>query len=84
MFIGSLIALGLIAVLAVTAVCANHIPGLDRWTGAAPLLADDTGGPAYLPCHTTTCGHMTTPHDRTAVGLVCRGCGHTLAEVPHA
>jgi hypothetical protein len=32
---------------------------------------------AYEPCHTTTCGHMSTPHDHTAAGLTCRGCGTT-------
>ncbi|NUP52305.1 MAG: hypothetical protein HOW97_34030 [Catenulispora sp.] len=82
MFIGPLIALAVIAVLAVTAVCSGHIPGLDRLTGAAPLLADDTTAPAWLPCHTTTCGHMTTPHDHTPAGLVCRSCTHTVTEVP--
>lgn len=81
MFLGPLIALGLIGVLAVAAVCAGHIPGLNRWTGAAPLLAAEPDAPAYLPCHTTVCGHMTTPHDRTAAGLVCRGCGNTTLEV---
>lgn len=39
---------------------------------------------AYLPCHSLACGHMTTPHDHTAAGLVCRGCNHTVTEVPHA
>lgn len=33
------------------------------------------------PCHTTKCGHMTTPHEPHGVGvLICRGCGHITAE----
>lgn len=36
----------------------------------------------WLPCHSLSsrCGHMTTPHDRTESGLVCRYC-QTVTEV---
>lgn len=34
----------------------------------------------WLACHTTRCAHMTTRHDRTPAGPVCRGC-HTVKEV---
>jgi hypothetical protein len=36
---------------------------------------------AYVPCHTTVCGHMSTPHDRTPAGLTCRGCKTTKEEL---
>jgi hypothetical protein len=36
---------------------------------------------AYVACHTPVCGHMSTPHDRTAAGLVCRGCKTTKEEL---
>ncbi|MFI5809288.1 hypothetical protein [Streptomyces sp. NPDC051561] len=29
----------------------------------------------WLACHTTTCAHLSTRHDRTPAGLVCRACG---------
>ncbi|MGW5352238.1 hypothetical protein ACWERV_17215 [Streptomyces sp. NPDC004031] len=45
---------------------------------AAPRPVAD----AYLPCHTARCGHMSTAHDRTEAGLVCRGCGTTREEAP--
>lgn len=50
---------------------------------AAPPATDTA---VRRPCHTTACGHMTTPHDRTPTGaLVCRGCGTVTApEVPRA
>lgn len=70
------LAAGLGAVLALKLARGDHF-------GQTPAV-EPTPTAAYLPCHTTVCGHMTTPHDRTAGGLVCRGCGHTLAEVPHA
>lgn len=41
MFLGPLIALGIIAVLAGLALCAAHIPGIREITGAAPLQSDD-------------------------------------------
>jgi hypothetical protein len=41
MFLGSLIALLIVAVAAVVAMCAAHIPGLREITGAAPLQDDD-------------------------------------------
>lgn len=31
----------------------------------------------WLPCHTTRCGHMSTIHDPTPTGHVCRDCGTT-------
>lgn len=41
-----------------------------------------TEAAAWLQCHSLTdrCGHMTTPHDRTESGLVCRYC-QTVKEV---
>lgn len=43
-----------------------------------PVPAPAAPAPAaYLACHTTACAHMSTPHDRTAGGLVCRACGTT-------
>ncbi|MFE2747358.1 hypothetical protein ACFXKX_24020 [Streptomyces scopuliridis] len=32
-------------------------------------------GELWLACHTTRCAHMTTRHDLTPAGPVCRGCG---------
>ncbi|MFE5658330.1 hypothetical protein ACFQ9H_19335 [Streptomyces sp. NPDC056517] len=29
----------------------------------------------WLACHTTRCAHLTTRHDETPDGLVCRSCG---------
>lgn len=37
----------------------------------------DIGTSPYYPCHTTACGHLSTPHVRTPDGLVCRRCGTT-------
>lgn len=31
----------------------------------------------WLPCHSLTCAHLTTPHDPSPTGPVCRGCGTT-------
>lgn len=41
MFIGSLIALGVVVVAAVVAMSSAHIPILRDLTGAAPLQAED-------------------------------------------
>jgi hypothetical protein len=46
-----------------------------RTTPAPPPRPAIAAPAAYLPCHTTTCGHMSTPHDHTAAGLTCRACG---------
>lgn len=46
-----------------------------------PTPASTAAEPAaYVPCHTTACGHMTTEHDRTPAGLTCRNCGTTREE----
>lgn len=29
----------------------------------------------WVACHSLHCAHLTTRHDRTPAGLVCRGCG---------
>lgn len=60
------------------AVAAGLWAGREHRRTPAPLpAAPRPAADAWLPCHTTWCGHMTTPHDRTAAGLTCRGCGTT-------
>lgn len=29
----------------------------------------------WLPCHSTTCAHLTTPHQPSPTGPACRRCG---------
>jgi hypothetical protein len=41
----------------------------------APVSARPDDSVVWLRCDTTSCAHMTTRHDRTPAGLVCRGCG---------
>ncbi|MFF5285226.1 hypothetical protein [Streptomyces sp. NPDC013171] len=41
----------------------------------APSAARTDASAVWRPCHTTRCAHMTTRHDETPSGLVCRGCG---------
>ncbi|MFI9079166.1 hypothetical protein ACIGW8_22300 [Streptomyces sioyaensis] len=59
---------------------------LPRYVGGRRLAAVRTAqfytvpaGTRWLPCHTTTCGHMTTRHTPTADGAwrcTGAGCGH--------
>lgn len=41
----------------------------------APVAARVDAAAVWLACHTTRCAHLTTRHDETPAGLVCRGCG---------
>jgi hypothetical protein len=61
------------------AVAAGLWAGREHHTAPAPTPVGPAPA-AYVPCHTTTCAHMTTEHDRTAAGLTCRGCGTTREE----
>jgi hypothetical protein len=61
---------------ATTAIAAALRAGHEHHAEPAPRPAGPAPA-AYEPCHTTTCGHMSTPHDHTAAGLTCRGCGTT-------
>jgi hypothetical protein len=63
---------------ATTAIAAALRAGHEHHAEPAPPPRPAIAAPAaYEPCHTTTCGHMSTPHDHTAAGLTCRGCGTT-------
>jgi hypothetical protein len=69
-----------VAVSGVTGVIAATLRA-GREHRAEPAAAPASPTPAaYVPCHTTVCAHMSTPHDRTAAGLVCRGCKTTKEE----
>lgn len=61
---------------ATTAIAAALRAGREHHAEPAPRPAGHAPA-AYVPCHTTVCAHMSTPHDRTTAGLTCRGCGTT-------
>ncbi|MFD0078190.1 hypothetical protein ACFVIY_37815 [Streptomyces sp. NPDC127166] len=44
-------------------------------TRPAPTARVESVAAVWRACHTTRCAHMTTRHDETPAGLVCRGCG---------
>lgn len=44
-------------------------------TRPAPTTARTDASAVWRACHTTRCAHLTTRHDETPAGLVCRGCG---------
>jgi hypothetical protein len=61
--------------IALVALAARRPPQRTTAPAAVPIPAAPVPA-AYVACHTTTCGHLSRPHDHTAAGLTCRTCGH--------
>ncbi|EST22811.1 hypothetical protein [Streptomyces niveus] len=72
---------GAVAVIGAAAVtwAARLFPAPARPVEDKPAAAVDE---LWLACHTTRCAHMTTRHDRTPAGLVCRSCGNVTEVQP--
>jgi hypothetical protein len=62
---------GLSALAAFGVAHIRHVHTVNAATAPAPDPA------VWLPCHTTTCAHLTQPHDPAPTGPVCRTCGNT-------
>ncbi|MEU3447206.1 hypothetical protein AB0H29_08245 [Streptomyces thermolilacinus] len=62
-----------VSVVAVAAIswAVRLVPG--RAAAARPPVAVDPV--VWRRCDSVRCAHLETRHDRTAAGLVCRGCG---------
>jgi hypothetical protein len=60
---------------AALAIASRYLPRPRTTPFTAP--AAEPRPDAHMACHTTVCAHMSTAHDRTPAGLVCRGCGNT-------
>ena len=62
---------------AALAVASRYWPWWRHRTAPVTAPAAEPRPDAHMACHTTVCAHMSTAHDRTPTGLVCRGCGTT-------
>lgn len=60
---------------ALLAIASRYLPRPRKQPAAAPPA--QSGAAVHVPCHDLRCGHLSTPHDRTPLGLVCRVCGTT-------
>ncbi|MEV8394792.1 MULTISPECIES: hypothetical protein [unclassified Streptomyces] len=74
-------------VAAVAVVGAAAVTWAARACPAPDRPADDgeptaAGDELWLACHTMRCAHMTTRHDRTPAGPVCRSCGNVTKVQP--